>query len=67
MLQLEKKITYTLKIVLAGAAAVGKTSIIQRFITHKFESSYKATFSVDFFLKDGAHFVFPEFFEGVNK
>lgn len=43
---------YKLKIVLAGASAVGKTSLLYRFIHDKFKGSYLSTIGVDFLSKD---------------
>ncbi|WP_455142222.1 Rab family GTPase [Candidatus Hodarchaeum mangrovi] len=39
------------KIILAGDGAVGKTTLINRFITGKFAADYKATIGVDIFSK----------------
>lgn len=39
------------KIILIGDAAVGKTSLISRFVEGRFESSYQATLGVDLFNK----------------
>ncbi|MHA1231034.1 MAG: Rab family GTPase [Candidatus Helarchaeota archaeon] len=44
--------TYKLKMLLLGAAAVGKTSLIQNFIKGKFEKEYKMTIGTDIFTKD---------------
>ena len=44
--------TYKLKMLLLGAAAVGKTSLIQNFIKGKFEKDYKMTIGTDIFTKD---------------
>ncbi len=41
----------TLKIIVVGDAAVGKTSIAGRYTTGKFTSSYKATLGTDIFSK----------------
>jgi small GTP-binding protein len=43
---------YKLKILLCGPAAVGKTSLIHRFIKSKFERDYKLTVGVDILTKD---------------
>jgi GTPase SAR1 family protein len=40
------------KIVLAGDVAVGKTSLINKFVTGIFSMSYKATIGVDIFTKE---------------
>lgn len=40
-----------IKLVVVGAAAAGKTSIINRFIHRKFEQSYRATIGADFMSK----------------
>ena len=37
---------------LTGAAAVGKTSLVQRFIKNKFQANYKLTVGVDILTKD---------------
>ncbi|MFX0117005.1 MAG: Rab family GTPase [Candidatus Hodarchaeota archaeon] len=39
------------KIILLGDGAVGKTSLISRFVEGRFEGSYKATLGVDLFHK----------------
>lgn len=39
------------KIVLAGEGAVGKTTLINRFVTGKFSTDYKATIGVQIFSK----------------
>ncbi len=44
--------TYKLKILLCGPAAVGKTSLIYRFIKSKFASEYKLTVGVDILTKE---------------
>ncbi|MHA1271180.1 MAG: Rab family GTPase [Candidatus Helarchaeota archaeon] len=44
--------SYKLKMLLLGAAAVGKTSLIQKFIKGKFEKDYKMTIGTDIFTKD---------------
>jgi small GTP-binding protein len=44
--------TYKLKLLLLGAAAVGKTSLIQNFIKGKFQKEYKMTIGTDIFTKD---------------
>lgn len=43
--------TIGIKLVVVGAAAAGKTSIIHRFIHRKFERSYRATIGADFLSK----------------
>ncbi|TFG06782.1 MAG: GTP-binding protein [Promethearchaeota archaeon] len=40
------------KIILIGAGAVGKTSIINRFVHDEFSSSYQMTMGVDFLRKE---------------
>ncbi|ELP90597.1 ehrab7g protein, putative [Entamoeba invadens IP1] len=40
-----------LKIILIGSSGVGKTSIIQRFVTNKFDPIYKSTIGCDFLAK----------------
>ncbi|MHA1931387.1 MAG: GTP-binding protein, partial [Promethearchaeota archaeon] len=41
-----------LKIILAGSPAVGKTSLIHRFVKNRFATNYKLTFDVDILTKD---------------
>lgn len=43
---------FKLKILLCGPAAVGKTSLIHRFIRSKFQADYKLTVGVDIMTKD---------------
>lgn len=43
--------TIGIKLVVVGAAAAGKTSIIHRFVHRKFERSYRATIGADFLSK----------------
>jgi small GTP-binding protein len=43
---------FKLKILLLGAAAVGKTSLVQRFIKNRFAANYKLTVGVDISSKD---------------
>lgn len=42
------KYDYLFKIILVGDAAVGKSSIVKRFTTGKFQEEYKSTIGVDF-------------------
>ncbi len=44
--------SFKLKVLLTGAAAVGKTSLVQRFIKHRFAVNYKLTVGVDILTKD---------------
>lgn len=44
--------SYKLKILLVGPAAVGKTSLIHRFIKSRFQKDYKLTVGVDILTKD---------------
>jgi small GTP-binding protein len=44
--------SYKLKVLLCGAAAVGKTSLVQRFIKNRFATNYKLTVGVDILTKD---------------
>ncbi len=43
---------FKLKVLLCGPAAVGKTSLIYRFIKSKFNADYKLTVGVDIMTKD---------------
>jgi small GTP-binding protein len=44
--------SFKLKVLLTGAAAVGKTSLVQRFIKNRFAVNYKLTVGVDILTKD---------------
>jgi len=44
--------SFKLKIILTGAAAVGKTELVQRFIKNRFAVNYKLTVGVDILTKD---------------
>ncbi len=44
--------SFKLKILLTGAAAVGKTSLVHRFIKQRFQANYKLTVGVDILTKD---------------
>ena len=39
------------KIIIIGNSAVGKTSIVNRFVGDRFETNYKATIAADFQVK----------------
>lgn len=41
-----------LKVIILGDSGVGKTSIMNQYITSKFSNSYKATIGADFLTKD---------------
>lgn len=43
---------YKVKLLLCGPAAVGKTSLIRRFVKSSFEADYKLTIGVDILTKD---------------
>nr|MDO8115765.1 Rab family GTPase [Candidatus Sigynarchaeota archaeon] len=43
---------YKLKLLLCGTAAVGKTSLIKRFVKNQFQADYKLTIGVDILTKD---------------
>ncbi|TXT66160.1 MAG: Small GTP-binding domain protein [Promethearchaeota archaeon] len=43
---------YAFKLILAGDGAVGKTSMVHRFVEGKFESNYKATIGVSIMKKE---------------
>jgi Ras-related protein Rab-4B len=43
---------YQYKVILIGPSAVGKTSLLDRFIHNQFSQSYKLTIGVDFMNKD---------------
>ncbi|MHA2036374.1 MAG: Rab family GTPase [Promethearchaeota archaeon] len=42
---------YTFKCIVVGPGAVGKSSLVRRFVENKFELSYKFTIGVDFLAK----------------
>ena len=42
---------YTFKCIVIGPAAVGKSSLVRRFVDNQFEFSYKFTIGVDFLAK----------------
>ena len=50
-LEIERKIIYKFKVCLIGEIAVGKTSIIERYITGRFNSEYNCTCGTEFRLK----------------
>ena len=50
-LDIERKIIYKFKVCLIGEIAVGKTSIIERYITGRFSSDYNCTCGTEFRLK----------------
>lgn len=41
-----------LKIIILGDSGVGKTSLMHQYVSHKFDSRYKATIGADFLTKD---------------
>ncbi|MBD3186324.1 GTP-binding protein [Candidatus Bathyarchaeota archaeon] len=43
---------YKIKTVVVGANAVGKTSLIRRYVTHKFSEEYSATVGMDITVKE---------------
>ena len=43
---------YKIKVVVIGANAVGKTSLIRRYVTHKFSEAYNATIGMDITVKE---------------
>ncbi len=45
-------ITHRFKIILIGPGAVGKTSLVKRFVEDSFSTSYKVTIGVDFLEKE---------------
>ena len=48
---LHNDIDFMFKVVLTGPGAVGKTSLLNRYITNSFQQSYKITIGVDFVSK----------------
>ena len=51
MVGTSKEIKHVLKILLLGDGAVGKTSLIRRFIENKFKEEYSVSLGVDFLTK----------------
>lgn len=49
-LNINQKI-YSFKLILLGDIAVGKTSILNRFVDNKFQSHYKCTINIDYRIK----------------
>jgi small GTP-binding protein len=49
---MSKEAYYRFKIILIGAGAVGKTSLVKRFVDDTFSTSYNVTIGVDFLSKD---------------
>ena len=45
------KYEYLFKIILIGNSGVGKSSILHRYMKRTFDSNYKVTIGVDFFMK----------------
>ncbi|MHA1596289.1 MAG: Rab family GTPase [Candidatus Asgardarchaeia archaeon] len=43
---MEEEITYNFKVIMTGDAAVGKTSIVKRYMTHTFKEDYLVTIGV---------------------
>ena len=43
---------FIFKLVLIGAGAVGKTSLVQRFVNNTFKTNYTMTMGVDFMVKN---------------
>ena len=43
---------YKIKVVVIGCNAVGKTSLIRRYVTHKFSEAYNATIGMDITVKE---------------
>lgn len=46
------EIDYKFKILLCGGAAVGKTSLLHRFVNNQFTANYELTIGVEFLVKD---------------
>jgi len=51
LISMRTEIRHFYKIILLGAVAVGKTSIMKRFCEEKFDSQYSCTLSADFNIK----------------
>ena len=54
------------KVIIVGDMAVGKTSLVQRFVTNSFNHDYKATIGVDFEIEKFQHLHCAVKFEAVN-
>jgi small GTP-binding protein len=44
----DKVVEYTLKVIVVGELGVGKTSLIERYVSNSFTENYKATIGVNF-------------------
>ncbi|MEQ2221378.1 hypothetical protein ILYODFUR_015324 [Ilyodon furcidens] len=47
----EEKTPVTLKTILIGNSGVGKSSVMNRYVNHRFTNMYRATIGTDFFSK----------------
>ena len=48
---MDKTKKYTLKIIIIGEAAVGKTSLVKKFVSGKFTKDYRASIGTNIFIK----------------
>ena len=49
---MEKNKTFTIKIVIVGEAAVGKTSLVKKFVSGQFIKDYRASIGTNMFTKE---------------
>ncbi|MFX1418340.1 MAG: Rab family GTPase [Promethearchaeota archaeon] len=48
---MEKNKKYTLKVIIIGEPAVGKTSLVKKFVSGKFSKDYRASIGTNIFIK----------------
>jgi len=51
-MSLQDRTRTLLKVIIIGDSGVGKTSLLQQFVNHRFDGNYKSTIGTDFLSKD---------------